>query len=142
MGIEVPLVDIEEVKNSRGGGGRGKGEKYSRYTKALESHVEWLKDQIANSKDGHIRVKSTELAKGMGIDLKKNEKGPGLHPTSFYWGTRYAAFHNGMVVTSGQTKAGEPLLVLRLRTEKDELPPSLAKGEEGDEGEEDIGITE
>lgn len=138
MAIDVPLVEVEDIKTGRGGGKRGKGEKYSKYVAALAGHVEWIKEQISESKDGYIRIKAIDLAKSIGLQLKVNDKGPGLHPTSLYWGIKYAAFYKGFVVTTGQTKANEPILAFRLKTEADKLPDSLAKGEEGDDGNGDI----
>jgi hypothetical protein len=129
MTIEkIPLVDVGDVKSGRGGGKRGKGERYPKYVNALARHVDWIKEEIEKSKDGHIRIRTADLAKNMEMRLKTN-RGPGLHPTSFYWGVKYAAFHEGLAVVTGQTKGGESILAFRLAIEEDELPPSLAKGD-------------
>lgn len=140
--MNVPLVEVEDIKTGRGGGKREKGERYSKYVSAFAGHVEWIKEQISESKDSYARFKVIDLAKSMGLQLKVNDKGPGLHSTSLYWGVKYAAFYKGFVVTTGQTKANEPILAFRLRTNDDKLPPSLIKGEgsgDGDEGNEENG---
>lgn len=136
--MTIELVEVEDVKTGRGGGKRGKGEKYSKYVAAFAGHVEWIKEQISESRDSYVRIKTIDLAKSIGLQLK-NDKGPGLHPTSLYWGIKYAAFHKGLVVTTGQTKANEPILAFRLKTDADKLPDSLVRGEESDEGNEGNG---
>jgi len=127
--MSIPLVEAEEVRTGRGGG-KTKGEKYGKYAVAIQKHVSWIKDQIATSKDGTIRVKAADLGKEMGGDFAKK------NPTSLYWGLKYVLFNEGIVVDTGTHKSGDKLLVMRLGTEEDKLPPSLSKYI--DSGEEEV----
>lgn len=131
----IPLVEADEVRTGRGGG-KTKGEKYGKYAVAIQKHVSWIKDQIAGSKDGTIRIRAADMAKEMGPDFAKR------NTTSIYWGLKYVLFNEGIVVDTGTHKGGDKLLVMRLATESDVLPPSLSKYLERDEGEgEDTGET-
>lgn len=118
--MAIPLVEAEEVRTGRGGG-KTKGEKYGKYAVAVTKSVPWIKEQIAASKDGTIRIKATDLAKEMGGDFAKK------NPTSIYWGLKYVLFNEGIVVDTGTHKSGDKLLLMRLGTEEDKLPPSLSK---------------
>lgn len=117
--MELQLFEPEDMKTGRGGGKRGTGERYTKYTSAIGPHVEWVKAQIAASKDGTIRVKVADLAKAIGMT--------GKHETSIYWGLKYALFGQGIVVATGKTKADEAVLVMREKKEGDTLPASLVK---------------
>ena len=118
--MAIPLVEAEEVRTGRGGG-KTKGEKYGKYAIAIQKHVPWIKEQISTSKDGTIRIKAADLGKEMGGDFAKK------NPTSLYWGLKYVLFNEGVVVDTGTHKSGDKLLVMRLGTEEDKLPPSLSK---------------
>ena len=124
--MAIPLVEAEEVRTGRGGG-KTKGEKYGKYGIAIQKTVPWIKEQIAGSKDGVIRIKTVDLSKEMGGDFAKK------NPTSIYWGLKYVLFNEGIVVDTGTHKSGDKLLVMRLGTEEDKLPPSLQKYIERDE---------
>lgn len=125
--MAIPLVEAEEVRTGRGGG-KTKGEKYGKYAVAIQKHVPWIKEAIGQSNDGTIRVKAADMAKEMGPDFAKR------NPTSIYWGLKYVLFNEGVVVDTGTHKSGDKLLVMRLGTEEDKLPPSLSKYlEPGDE---------
>lgn len=126
--MAIPLVEVEEVKTGRGGG-KTKGEKYGKYAVAIQKHVSWIKEEIANSKDGIIRVRTSDLAKEMGADFAKRTN------TSIYWALKYVLFNEGVVVDTGTHKSGEKLLVMRMGTEDDKLPPSLSKYIESEEEE-------
>ena len=117
--IEIPLVDVGDVKTGRGGGKRGTGQKYAKYGAAAEPLVGFFKDSIAASADGTIRVKIADLQSQMGMT--------GKHETSIYWGLKFTLFQKGIVVTTGQTKGGDPVLIMREKKEGDVLPASLAK---------------
>lgn len=117
--MEIKLFEPEDMKTGRGGGKRGGGEKYAKYKTAIAPHIQFLKDGIAGSKDGTIRVKVEDLAKAMGMG--------GKHETSIYWGLKYTLFGEGLVVTTGQTKDNEPVLIMREKKEGDTLPASLVK---------------
>lgn len=117
--MAVPLVSIEEVQTGRGG--KTKGEKYGKYAQSIAKDVIWLKDQIAESPDKKIRIKVRDMANAMGGEfIKKSD-------TAIYWGLKFVLFHEGIVVDTGTAKDKSKLLVMRMGTEKDELPPSLAK---------------
>lgn len=124
--MAIPLVEAEEVRTGRGGG-KTKGEKYGKYAVAVQKSVSWIRDQIAEAKDGVIRIKAADLAKEMGGDFAKK------NPTSIYWGLKYVLFNEGIVVDTGTHKSGDKLLLMRLGTEEDKLPPSLSKYLEPDE---------
>lgn len=117
--MTIPLVEASEVVTGRGGGKKKSGEKYSKYKNAIAPHVQFLKDEVARSKDGNIRVLATDLAKTLNMI--------GKHETSIYWGLKYVLFADGLVVTTGQTKSNEPVLIIRERKEGDVLPTSLTK---------------
>lgn len=117
--MEIKLFEPEDMKTGRGGGKKGSGEKYSKYRNAIAPHVGFLREGIAGAKDGSIRVRVTDLAKAMGMT--------GKHETSIYWGLKYTLFAEGLVVTTGQTKDNEPVLIIREKKEGDVLPASLTK---------------
>lgn len=117
--ISIPLFDVEDMKTGRGGGKRGTGVKYAKYGAAIESSLNFFRNAIGESKDGSIRVRVEDVAKQMGMT--------GRHETSIYWGLKYTLFQKGLVVTTGQTKTGDPVLVIREKKEGDILPASLAK---------------
>lgn len=124
--IDIPLVEVEDVKTGRGGGRRGTGQKYAKYADALSPLIEFFDKAIAASKDGTIRMKNADLARQMGMSK---------HETSIYWGVKFQLFQKGIFVTTGQTKVGEePILIMRKKKEGDVLPASLAKHLSGAEG--------
>lgn len=129
--MSIPLVEADEVKIGRGG--KTKGEKYSKYAMAITKHVPWIKEEIAKSKDGVIRVKNADIRKEMGGEfIKKNE-------TSVYWGLKFVLFNEGIVVETGTHTKGDKLLLMRLANDEDRLPTSLSKYLEP--AEEDVGET-
>lgn len=129
----IELVDIEDVSPGRGKGRKGsRTGKYSKYRIGLESHIQWFKDEIGKSKDGSIRVKNADILKNIG-------SGVGRNPTSIYWAVKYVLFQEGMWVSQGKHKSGDDLLVVRMATKDDKLPPSLAeKIETGKEVEKEV----
>lgn len=145
--VGLQLVDVDDVKTGRGGrsGGGKKGGKstYSAYGKAIESYIPFLMESIAKSKDGVIRVKTSEIAKQMdngrmGNFSKKN-------PTTIYWGLKYSLYgvgkDKGIVVMTGKHNDGSPVLVMREREKGDVLPDSLLKKIEKDVGK-DVKVSE
>lgn len=113
----IPIIDPSEVivRNET------KGNKYGRYAQAIGSEVQWIKDTIKESNDGKIRIKIRDIAKSMGPEFEKKKN------KAIYWGARFVLFHEGIVVAPGKDKANEELLVMRMATSEDVLPPSLAK---------------
>lgn len=120
--VEVQLVPIEEVQVGRGT--KTKGEKYGKYAQAIAKLVPWIKEQIAKSADGKIRIRSKDIAKEMGLEFEKKSD------TAIYWGLKFVLFHEGIVVDTGTAKDRSKLLVMREGTEKDVLPPSLTRVKE------------
>lgn len=119
--MDIKLFEPEDMKTGRGGGKKGTGEKYAKYRAAIAPHVAFLKQGIEESKDKQIRVAVDDLAKTMGM--------AGKHETSIYWGLKYTLFAEGIVVTTGQTKDGDAVLIMRERKEGDILPASLTKNQ-------------
>jgi hypothetical protein len=117
--MDIKLFEPEDMKTGRGGGKKGSGERYSKYKNAVGPHVAFLKEGISGAKDGSIRVRVADLSKAMGMT--------GKHETSIYWGLKYTLFAEGIVVTTGQTKDNEPVLIMREKKEGDVLPASLTK---------------
>jgi hypothetical protein len=117
--MAVPLVSIEEVQTGRGG--KTKGEKYGKYAQSIAKEVGWLKDQINESPDKKIRLKVRDIANSMGPEFAKKSD------TAIYWGLKFVLFHEGLVVDTGTAKDKSKLLVIRVATSEDKLPPSLAK---------------
>ena len=117
--MTVPLVSVDEVQTGRGG--KTKGEKYGKYAQAIAKDVTWLKDQVDTSPDKKIRVKVRDIAKAMGPEFDKKSD------TAIYWGLKFVLFHEGMVIDTGTAKDKSKLLVMRMATPEDKLPPSLSK---------------
>lgn len=117
--MAVPLVSVDEVQTGRGG--KTKGEKYGKYAQAIAKDVAWLKDQVDTSPDKKIRLKVRDIAKEMGPEFDKKSD------TAIYWGLKFVLFHEGMVVDTGTAKDKSKLLVMRMATAEDKLPPSLSK---------------
>lgn len=115
--MQIPIIEPSEVIVR----GETKGRKYGRYAQAIGSEVQWIKDAITKSNDGKIRIKIREIAKSMGPEFEKKQG------KAIYWGTRFVLFHEGIVVGPGKDKANDELLVMRMATSEDMLPPSLAK---------------
>lgn len=115
--MEIPIIEPSEVIVH----GETKGRKYGRYAQAIGSELMWIKDAITRSEDGKIRIKIRDIARSMGPEFEKKQD------KAIYWGTRFVLFHEGIVVAPGKDKANEDLLVMRMATSEDVLPPSLAK---------------
>lgn len=128
--MDIRIINAEEVI-SRKGGGKKHGARYANYTKAVAPHIDWLKEQIGNSKDGAIRIKLADFASACGMKMKKVADGkvvegtPGLDPTSVGWGFKYSLFHAGISYNMGKVEDGQPVMIMRLKVEGDELPKSL-----------------
>lgn len=129
--MTIQLVEPSEVRAGRGGS-KTKGEKYSKYVRAIDKHTPWIKEEIAKSKDGIIRIKNIDIRREMGKEFEnKNE-------TSVYWALKFVLFNEGIVVETGTHANGDKLLVMRLANDDDRLPASLSKYlEPAEEGEED-----
>ena len=128
--MEIPIYGAEAVI-SRKGGGKKHGARYANYTKAVEPHIEWIREQIEKSGDGAIRVKLSDFAAACGMKMKKVVDGkvvegtPGLDPTSVGWGFKYALFHSGISYNMGKVEDGQPVMIMRNKVAGEELPKSL-----------------
>ncbi len=112
----VPIIDPSEVIIR----GETKGRKYGKYAQAIGPEILWLKDTIAKSNDGKIRLRIRDVAKSMGPEFEKKQD------KAIYWGIRFVLFHEGIVVGQGKSEDNEELLIMRMATSEDVLPPSLA----------------
>lgn len=135
--MSIQLVEPDAMRTGRGGGKRGKGEKYAKYKVAIQKIAPFLKENI--EKKETIRVKTDDLKKEMGGEFATK------HATSVYWGLKYTLFNEGIWVTTGKHTDGSDVLVMREATPDDKLPDSLTKGgvkgdsgNGGDGGEEDL----
>lgn len=130
--MDIQIVNADDMKSGRGKGSRGAG-KYTKYIVASKKLVPQLKEAIAGSPDGYIRVKTSEFARELGKEFKDK------HTTSVYWGTKFALFKDGIIVGTGKHNDGDHVLIMRAGTAEDKLPKSLSKGVEPKEGEENVG---
>lgn len=148
--MTLNIVPIEDVRTGKGAGRNG-GIRYAKYSEAIKPFLPELKAEI--EKSGTIRLLSKDFAKQMGKEYEV------LNPTSFHWGLKYSLFKAGIVLDIGTYKKGGKVLIMRARTDKDELPDSLAKVKSKEsgvvktesaegasvadraEGDEDIGLT-
>lgn len=136
--MTIELVEPENMRTGGRGGGKGRSAgKYVKYRLAIQKMVPFLKESIEDRET--IRVKTEDIKKEMGGEFANK------HDTSIYWGLKYAMFQEGIWITTGKHKDGGDVLVMRSATPNDKLPPSLTKGEEGEEGnmedEKDIDVT-
>jgi hypothetical protein len=127
--MAIELVEADEVRSGRGG--KTKGEKYSKYAVGIQKSIPWIEEQIANSSDGVIRIKTKDMGNEMGGEFVKKADG------SIYWGLKYVLFQEGIVVDTGTHSNGDKLLIMRKANDEDRLPASLAKYLEPSE-EEDV----
>lgn len=95
--------------------------KYGKYARAISKLTPWLYEHINQSPDKKIIVKIRDIAKEMGSEFEKKSD------SAIYWGVKYVLFHEGIVVDIGTSKKDERMLVMRIRNEEDQLPPSLKK---------------
>lgn len=129
--MDIKIIAADEVI-SRKGGGKKHGARYANYSKAIAPHLDWIKEQIAASKDGALRVKLADFAEACGFKMKKVVDGkavdgkPGqLDPTSLGWGFKYSLFHAGIAYNMGKVDDGQPVMIMRTKTDADVLPVSL-----------------
>jgi predicted SPOUT superfamily RNA methylase MTH1 len=123
--MAIELVEADQVRSGRGG--KTKGQKYGKYAIGIQSQLTWIKEQIANSSDGTIRVKNKDIRNEMGGEFVKKADG------SVYWGLKFVLFTEGIVVDTGTHSDGSKLLIMRKANDDDVLPESLAKYLERDE---------
>ena len=115
--MPIPLVDEQDVKSKSRS---GNGIKYGKYSDAISSQLEFLKEGIA--KEGTIRLKIRDVARAMGKDFERKSD------TAIYWGLKYALFKEDIVTDLGAHKDGiTKLLVLRAKQEDDVLPESYMR---------------
>ena len=128
--MNLQLYEADEII-SRKHGGKKSGARYGNYSKAVKAHLDWLFEQIDNSKDGAIRVKLADFAAATGFKMQKVVDGkvvdgtPGLNPTSLGWGFKYSLFHAGISYNMGKVEDGQPVMIMRRKMDGDILPASL-----------------
>lgn len=129
LDLDLELLGGDEVKSGRGGGKRGTGERYTKYTECIKKRGidTWLKKAISKSKDGIARVRLAQLAEKCGRKLRTSPRGPGLSETALIWGYKYALWADGIKLYQGRTKKEEPVAIFELRNPDDKLPASLGK---------------
>lgn len=133
--MDIQMYESSDVTGKRS---RGKSNKYADYIAAVKPHIEWLTEQVEASKDGAIRVKLADFAKACGKVMKKVDNGkvvttsPGMDPTSLGWGFKYTLFQYGFFLTTGKVENGQPVMIIRKKTEYDVLPKSLRPDVETD----------
>lgn len=86
-------------------------EKVPKYIDAVKPHIDSLKKGIEKSKEGVISIRAKDLANA----LKMTEK----HLTSIYWDLKYTLFQEGIVLTTGDTREEEKVLVMRKKMKGD-----------------------
>lgn len=87
--------------------------KYSRYSDILGKHVEWIIENIENSKDGNIRIRANDLIKEMGPNFV------GRHYTSIFTGLRYSLFNEGIIIDVGKHIDGDDIFTMRFANDGD-----------------------
>lgn len=127
---KIRLVAASELSSGRGGGKKGSGERYAEYRSRVKPIAGWLRGEIGKAPDKTVRVLTQEIADAIGMPLKIEKGGAGLHKTSLYWGLKRALFFEDVIVSTGTTQAGAPVLVMRKKGEGDRLPRSLLSEEE------------
>lgn len=131
--MEIQVYDASEIIARRGKGGKKGGAKYADYAAAIKPHLTWLDEQIDGATDKTVRVKLADFAKACGKNMKKVTNGEvvpgavGLDPTSLGWGFKYVLYHAGFAFNMGKVEDGQPVMIIRKKTEGDVLPASLAK---------------
>lgn len=129
--MNLQLYEADEIVSRKGGKGKKSGARYGNYSKAVKAHLDWLFEQIDNSKDGAIRIKLADFAAATGFKMQKVKEGkvvegtPGLNPTSLGWGFKYSLFHLGITYNMGKVEDGQPVMIMRRKMDGDVLPASL-----------------
>jgi len=121
----MAIIPREDVVRTRGKG-KKKGRRYKMYAAAVDPFIQDILNDIKYSKDGMIRVRSSDMAKKMGerfVDKK---------PITIYSGLKYTLFDYNIAVEMGSLKAIDPvtkknikILKMRMKSTDDVLPPSI-----------------
>jgi hypothetical protein len=85
---------------------------FAEFCDAIEKFVPRLKKEIEEKK--MIYIPARDLAKDMGPEFLDK------HPVSFYNGTKFCLWNNGIYV-GAKTKDHEPTLLMRYRTKEDKF---------------------
>lgn len=122
LGLEILPDDY--MKPGRGG---GKKPGYTKYADALHEKelIEFFKTRISQSKNGTILLRLADLAAKCDMQLKEDGKPGGLAHNSLEWGFKYVLYEEGFWLTTGTSKKDEPIVAIRYKTNKDQLPRSL-----------------
>lgn len=81
--------------------------KYSKHSEALGNHIEWIIENIKDSKDGHIRVRINDFIKELGHNFARK------HYTSIFVGLKYALFKDGVIIDIGKHIDGDDIFIMR-----------------------------
>ena len=102
------------------------GERFKMYAIAIGPFIQYILKDIEHSKDGMIRVKSSDIARKMG------ERFVDKNPNTIYGGLKYTLFGYNIVVEMGSLKDVDPvtkrsirILKMRMKNANDVLPPSM-----------------
>lgn len=99
-----------------------KTEKYGKFMAAIAPYIGQIKDDISKGPGKKAIYKSIDIAKMMGPEFEK------MQPKTIYEDSLFVLFLEGIFVQQSIEKGtGEHLLVMRLATEEDALPPHIAR---------------
>lgn len=106
----IPIIKAEDVMT-----GRRKDGVEKKYAMAIEKLLDWIKKSIESSKDGAIRMKTTDFARELGPDFANRS------PIVIQRNLKGVLFENDIIVESGTHKDGDKLLIMRFATRIDKL---------------------
>lgn len=72
--------------------------RYAKYSDAIKNHLEWIIENLENSKNGQISVRVNDITKEMGPNFS------GRNCTLIFPGLRYALFEEGIILEIGKNK--------------------------------------
>lgn len=86
--------------------------RYARYSDAIKNHLEWIIENLENSKNGHISVRVNDITKEMGPNFS------GRNCTLIFPGLRYALFEEGIIIEIGK-HMGDDIFTMRFANNGD-----------------------
>ena len=114
----IKLVDPNDIRTNR---------RNNEYRKMVGPLLRFLWRSIKKSKDGFVRIKIIDLLLEIYNPRYEYTSVFNKSPNTIYRNLKLRLFPHGIVVDTGETKNGDPLLIMRIRKDDDVLPPSLAK---------------
>jgi hypothetical protein len=85
----------------------------AKYLDALKPNIEFINNEIEKSPDGFVRVRIKDIANAMNMTEQQL--------ISIYKDFKYTLFQEGIFVTTGKTRADEPIFAMRKKMEGDTL---------------------